>query len=214
MMMVVHRSAASIILCASLLHLFSLTKFKEHKGPAVAFAFSTGPPTSKDLTSVSSTSSLEKSHLLLSFLPKLGADQKSSLLPVALCATLLVSMFSFPEMSSAVLGSGGCASGVGDACSELAGDNVFIQELQARSAKNRDVYARQNLEAYYMKNYPDFFASIGKTLIKKQDGTFMTVDDKELESLKKSNRLSYVMPKAMGGAVTDVTQKPIPILRE
>jgi hypothetical protein len=65
-----------------------------------------------------------------------------------------------------------------------------------------------------MKNYPDFFATLDKTLVKKADGTFFVVDAKELAVLKRENRLSYDMPKAMGGKVTDVTQKPILVLKE
>lgn len=65
-----------------------------------------------------------------------------------------------------------------------------------------------------MKNYPDWFASIGKTLIKKADGTFMTVNDKVLEELKRANRLTLEIPKAMNGQVTDLTQKPILVLKE
>jgi hypothetical protein len=65
-----------------------------------------------------------------------------------------------------------------------------------------------------MKNYPDFFATVGKTLVKKTDGTFMIVDDSELEELKRANKLTIEIPKAMGGRVTDLTQKPVLIMRE
>jgi hypothetical protein len=74
--------------------------------------------------------------------------------------------------------------------------------------------SQQARDAYYMKNYPDFFQTIGKTLVKKQDGTYMTVDDAELEALKQGNKLTVEIPKAMGGRVNDITQKPILILRE
>jgi len=65
-----------------------------------------------------------------------------------------------------------------------------------------------------MKNYPDWFATVGKTLVKKPDGSFMVVSDKELEELRSRNKLGIEMPKAMGGKVTDVTQKPILVLKE
>jgi len=45
-------------------------------------------------------------------------------------------------------------------------------------------------------------------------GTFMAVTDSELEKLKSENRLTVEVPKAMGGKVTDLTQKPIVVLRE
>jgi hypothetical protein len=67
-------------------------------------------------------------------------------------------------------------------------------------------------DAYYMKNYPGFFATVGKTLVKKPDGSFMTVSDSELDQLKKEGRLTTEMPKAKGGKYIDVTQKPIIVL--
>jgi len=42
----------------------------------------------------------------------------------------------------------------------------------------------------------------------------MAVTDSELEKLKSENRLTVEVPKAMGGKVTDLTQKPIVVLRE
>jgi len=76
-------------------------------------------------------------------------------------------------------------------------------------------YIQQNRQAYYMKNYPDFFAAgYDKTLIKKRDGTFMLVDGSELQKLKDDNKLDLEIPKAMGGKVTDLTQKPILVLKE
>jgi hypothetical protein len=109
---------------------------------------------------------------------------------------------------------GGCVSGVGEMCASYANGNQYIQQLQARSAQNREQYQQQNLQSYYMKNYPDFFATTGQTLIQKADGTYMIVNDREMVSLQKSNRLRYVTPTAMGGAIVDLTQKPIPVLKE
>lgn len=65
-----------------------------------------------------------------------------------------------------------------------------------------------------MKNYPDFFATYGQTLVKKTDGTFMLVDDATLQELKKANKITVEIPKTMGGRVTDLTQKPVLVMRE
>ena len=65
-----------------------------------------------------------------------------------------------------------------------------------------------------MRNYPDWFASVGKTMVKKPDGTFMLVDDVELQKLKKENKLGLEYPTAMGGKVADLTQKPVMLLKE
>ena len=67
--------------------------------------------------------------------------------------------------------------------------------------------------AYYMKNYPDWFGSVGKSLIKKPDGTFMVVDDVDLQKLKDQNKLGLEYATTMGGRVTDLTQKPILVLK-
>ena len=68
--------------------------------------------------------------------------------------------------------------------------------------------------AYYMKNYPEFFSSIGKTLVKKPDGSFMVVSDAELDELKKQGKITVEIARTMGGKVTDLTQKPIIVLKE
>lgn len=65
-----------------------------------------------------------------------------------------------------------------------------------------------------MKNYPDWFASVGKSMIKKSDGTFMLVDDSELQKLKDQNKIGIEYARAMGGRVADVTQKPILVLKD
>jgi hypothetical protein len=65
------------------------------------------------------------------------------------------------------------------------------------------------------KNYPDFFATVGKSMVKKPDGTFITaVNDTELTALKSRNKIGLEYPTAMGGKVTDLTQKPVMVLRE
>lgn len=63
-----------------------------------------------------------------------------------------------------------------------------------------------------MKNYPDWFATIGKVLIKKPDGTFMVVTASEADELKRAGKLSSEIPRAMGGKIADYTQKPILVL--
>lgn len=65
-----------------------------------------------------------------------------------------------------------------------------------------------------MKNYPDWFATVGKTMVKKPDGTFMVVDDAELQSLKASGKITVEYAAAMGGKTRDLTQKPILLLKE
>jgi len=65
-----------------------------------------------------------------------------------------------------------------------------------------------------MKNYPDFFATVGQTLVKKSDGTFVTMADSEFNKLRKAGKIKVEIPKAMGGRVTDLTQKPIAVLVE
>ena len=65
-----------------------------------------------------------------------------------------------------------------------------------------------------MKNYPDWFASVGMNMIKKPDGTFMVVDDAELQKLKNENKVGLEYATTMGGRVMDLTQKPILVLRE
>jgi hypothetical protein len=65
-----------------------------------------------------------------------------------------------------------------------------------------------------MKNYPDYFASIGKTMLKKADGSgYVLVTDSELTQLFKSNRIALEIPTSMGGKVRDLTQKPIMVLK-
>lgn len=65
-----------------------------------------------------------------------------------------------------------------------------------------------------MKNYPDFFAVDGKTMVKKADGSFMLVEESKMQSLMDQGKISLELPRAMGGKVTDVTQKPILVLKE
>ena len=120
----------------------------------------------------------------------------------------------FPSQSNAaVLQSKGCAMGEGDGCSDLA-ENEFIRKLQERSAAKKDQYVKEALDAYNMKNYPDFFQTVGKVLVKTSDGSFKTFSDEEFAKLKADGKVTLEIPKAMGGKVTDLTQKPILVLKE
>jgi hypothetical protein len=97
--------------------------------------------------------------------------------------------------------------------------NKYHAKLNEMSVVSRTSFfllslTQQTREAYYMKNYPDFFAAVGKTLVKKADGTFMMVDDSVLQELKRTNKIGVEIPMAMGGRVTDLTQKPVLILKE
>jgi hypothetical protein len=65
-----------------------------------------------------------------------------------------------------------------------------------------------------MKNYPDVFAVDGKTMLKKQDGSFMLVSNEEMMVLRRENKIGVESVKAMGGKVADLTQKPILVLKE
>jgi hypothetical protein len=114
-----------------------------------------------------------------------------------------------------IIRSKGCYQGSGDGCVEVSEDNPLIQQLQQKSIQNRERNEREALYAYYMKNYPDFFNSIGQVMIKKSsDGTFLLVSPQEAERMKALNQLSYEIPKTLGGTIVDYTQKPILILKE
>ena len=73
---------------------------------------------------------------------------------------------------------------------------------------------QESRDAYYIKNYPDYFSASGKTMVKKPDGGFVLVSDGELEELKRQNKLTYEVPKAMAGRVVDYTQKPVWIFKQ
>jgi hypothetical protein len=142
----------------------------------------------------------------------------------ALCLSSLIADKPFPikvafaddsVTEKGVIRSKGCHQGIGDACSDFAGDNTLIQKLQEQSAVNRARNEREALNAYYMKNYPDFFGSIGKVMIKKSsDNTFIVVSLQEAEQMKLDGKLALEVPKARGGKIVDLTQKPILILKE
>jgi hypothetical protein len=119
------------------------------------------------------------------------------------------------DVGNGIIRSKGCYQGTGDGCAELSGDNPLILKLQEQSIRNRERNEKEALYAYYMKNYPDFFNTIGKVMIKKSsDNTFMLVTPQEAERLKALGQLSYEVPKTRGGTIIDYTQKPILILKE
>jgi hypothetical protein len=69
-----------------------------------------------------------------------------------------------------------------------------------------------------MKNFPDYFASMGKVLVKKISANgsslYVLLDDDELNQLKKSGKIQVEIAKAMGGRVIDFTSKPRLVWRE
>jgi hypothetical protein len=107
-----------------------------------------------------------------------------------------------------------CAYGEGEGCEDLAEGNPLILELQRKSSANKETNQKEARNAFYMKNYPDWFATVGKTMVKKPDGTFVVLSDEELADLKAQNKIGLEYAKTMGGKIADVTQKPIMVLKE
>ena len=108
-----------------------------------------------------------------------------------------------------------CAYGEGDDCEDLAGGNPYILELQRKSAANKQANIKSAENAFYAKNYPDWFAAVGKTMVQKEsDGTYVVIDNAELAKLWEQNKIAVKTPTTMGGRVTDVTQKPMLVLKE
>ena len=117
--------------------------------------------------------------------------------------------------NAAILRNEKCAYGVGDGCDTLAGENDFIKELQRKSAERKELEAKEYVSAYQMKNYPDFFAALNppKYMVKnKADGSILLFEQAELDELKQKGKIKMESPTAMGGKVTDLTQKPIMVL--
>ena len=65
-----------------------------------------------------------------------------------------------------------------------------------------------------MKNYPDYFASMGRNLVKKADGTFIVVTNEEMEELIEKGKVKVEIANTKGGKFRDLTQKPIMVLNE
>ena len=113
-----------------------------------------------------------------------------------------------------VISSKYCAYGEGNDCSDLAEGNPLILELQRRSSANKDKIITDAQNAYYNKNYPDFMKAVGKTMVQKLDGGFVLLDDSEVSKLKQEGKITLAYPKTMNGKFTDLTQKPIPVMKE
>ena len=133
----------------------------------------------------------------------------------AVVVTTVVTPFDEAHAIDGVISSKYCAYGQGEDCEDLAEGNTYIQELQRKSAANKDINVRDAENAYYAKNYPGWFETVGKTMIRKEsDGSFIIVDDVELAKLKAQNLIGTVQPRTLGGRVVDMTQKPTLVLRE
>jgi hypothetical protein len=53
------------------------------------------------------------------------------------------------QPANAVLGSGACASGVGEGCGDRSDGNEYIRSLQEKSAVNKDMYMRVRASPYH-----------------------------------------------------------------
>ena len=127
----------------------------------------------------------------------------------------IASLALLPHNADAVISSKYCAYGEGNDCEDLAEGNPYILELQRKSAANKEANIVSAKNAYYAKNYPDWFAAVGKTMVQKEsDGSFIVVDNMELSKLWDEGKLQMSTPMAMGGKVKDVTQKPMLMLKE
>ena len=60
-----------------------------------------------------------------------------------------------PSANAAVLRSAGCANGEGEACADLADGNEFIQNLQKKSAENKEANQRVSLISLFVVQTPD-----------------------------------------------------------
>ena len=149
------------------------------------------------------------------FFTKTLATVTAAATTTAVVVTTVVTPFDEAHAIDGVISSKYCAYGQGEDCEDLAEGNTYIQELQRKSAANKDVNVRDAENAYYAKNYPGWFETVGKTMIRKEsDGSFIIVDDVELAKLKAQNLIGTVQPRTLGGRVVDMTQKPTLVLRE
>ena len=140
-----------------------------------------------------------------------STGRKEVLAGIAGMASLVI----LPRNAGAVISSKFCAYGQGSDCDDLAEGNPYILELQRKSAANKQANIDSAKNAFYAKNYPDWFAAVGKTMIQKEsDGTFIIVDNEELSKLWDEGKLRMSNPTTMGGKIKDVTQKPMLVLKE
>jgi hypothetical protein len=63
-----------------------------------------------------------------------------------------------------------------------------------------------------VKNYPDFFASVQKTMVLKPDGTYMLLEQAQAEQMKRAGQLTFTVPKTKAGGI-DYTQRPVLTLK-
>jgi len=81
--------------------------------------------------------------------------------------------------------------------------------------KSKIIRQQEALNAYYMKNYPDSFAtSSDKKMVKKLDGSFALLSAKEVDNLNKEGKIRIEYPTSKGGRIADLTQKPIMVMKE
>lgn len=116
------------------------------------------------------------------------------------------------RVQAAVIQVDPCVLGEGSGCEDRDGSNDFVRELQRKSAERQEEYKKEALNAYNMKNYPDYFKTLNppRTLVQKRsDGSFLALTDDEINTLRRSNKIGTSMAKTMGGRVTDLTQKPV-----
>jgi hypothetical protein len=73
----------------------------------------------------------------------------------ATTAVAWTTALSAPQPANAVLGSGVCASGVGEGCGDRSDGNEYIRSLQEKSAVNKDMYERVRTVQHdvYVKRY-------------------------------------------------------------
>jgi len=144
-------------------------------------------------------------------------QRREGLHRLALIITASITCAISSSANAEILQVGPCAGGSGQGCSDLSEGNNFIRSLQEKSAEKRDFYAKQALDAYNMKNYPDYFSALTppRFLVKKPDGSFEVYTENELTALKKAGKIAIEQPpKVMGGKVTDFSQKSILVLKE
>jgi len=92
---------------------------------------------------------------------------------------------------AAVLSAPVCANGVGEGCAELAGDSPLLQDMQRRSAEQRERRAREALDRYSVNNFSDYFAVENKALVRHRDGTYEAVTKDKIAAGLKSGGIVY-----------------------
>ena len=120
-----------------------------------------------------------------------------------------------PPTAGAVISSKYCAYGEGTDCENLAKGNAYTLELLKRSAANRKNNEESARNAFNARNDADWFVGVSKPMVHKEsNATFILGDDADLHKLRAENTITVKIPPAMGGRVTDATQKPMLVLKE